>query len=252
MRVKAVLFDLFDTLLLIKDGETFYIPALKRLHEFLAKNEVNVSFEEFKRVYFETRDRLYAETAKNLEEPHFNVRISQTLQKLGYDYAVSHPIVNEGTASFAKEFMHYVVLDDDAIVVLKELQGKCKLGLVSNFAIPECLRELLGKFGLEEFFAVTMVSGTINKRKPSPEIFEKALKALDVDASEAVFVGDTPSMDVEGAKSFGMRAILIERNRPAIDGSELLIYKSPEDDKSIKPDKVIKRLNELLAILEEC
>ena len=67
MRVKAVLFDLFDTLLLIKDGETFYIPALKRLHEFLAKNEVNVSFEEFKRVYFETRDRLYAETAKNLE-----------------------------------------------------------------------------------------------------------------------------------------------------------------------------------------
>ena len=60
-----------------------------------------------------------------------------------------------------------------------------------------------------------------------------------------------PSMDVKGAKSFGMRAILIERNRPAIDGSELLIYKSPEDDKSIKPDKVIKRLNELLTMLEE-
>ncbi|MGB9756550.1 MAG: hypothetical protein ACPLVJ_02080, partial [Candidatus Bathyarchaeales archaeon] len=63
MQVKAVLFDLFDTLLLIRDGEAFYTPSLKKLHEFLVNNGVNVNFEDFKRVYFEVRDSLYAEAS---------------------------------------------------------------------------------------------------------------------------------------------------------------------------------------------
>ncbi|MGQ9507649.1 MAG: hypothetical protein ACUVTB_07360 [Candidatus Bathycorpusculaceae bacterium] len=71
MRVKAVLFDLFDTILLIRDGEAFYTPSLKRLHEFLVNNGVNVDFENFKRIYFEARDGLYAEASKNFEEPPF-------------------------------------------------------------------------------------------------------------------------------------------------------------------------------------
>jgi len=64
MRVKAVLFDLFDTLLLIESSEAFYTPPLMKLHEFLVKNGINVAFEEFKRAYFEVRERLYAEAAK--------------------------------------------------------------------------------------------------------------------------------------------------------------------------------------------
>lgn len=93
MRVKAVLFDLFDTLLLIRGGEAFYMSSLKRLHEFLVHNGVNVDFEDFSRVYFTVRDELYAEASKNFEEPHFNVRVSHTLQRLGYNFDVLHPTV---------------------------------------------------------------------------------------------------------------------------------------------------------------
>jgi len=75
MRVEAVLFDLFNTLVLLESGEVFYTPCLKKLHGFLVKNGVNISFEDFRRVYFEVRDRVYAETEKSLEEPHFNVRV---------------------------------------------------------------------------------------------------------------------------------------------------------------------------------
>jgi predicted HAD superfamily phosphohydrolase YqeG len=46
MRVKAVLFDLFDTLLLLESDDVYYAPSLRRLHEFLVKNGVNVLFEE--------------------------------------------------------------------------------------------------------------------------------------------------------------------------------------------------------------
>jgi hypothetical protein len=49
MQVEAVLFDLFDTLLLMEGGDAFYLPSLHRLHEFLIENHVRVSFEDFAR-----------------------------------------------------------------------------------------------------------------------------------------------------------------------------------------------------------
>jgi len=237
MRVEAVLFDLFNTLVLLESDEVFYMPCLRRLHAFLARNGINIPFEEFRRVYFEVRDKLYAETEKSLEEPHFNVRVSLVLQRVGYDFDVSSPIVVGATVAFTDEFMKYVHLDPDAINVLRGLHGKYKLGLVSNFAIPECASRLLDKFGLTEFFDVVLVSGAINKRKPGSEIFERALKALGVNSSETVFVGDMLDLDVKGAKNVGMKAVLIER-RPS------------EDILNVKPDRVIKSLRELFLMLE--
>ena len=239
MRVKAVLFDLFDTLLMLESSKDFYTPCLKKLHEFLTNNGVSVSFEDFRLVYFEVRDRLYAEVEESLEEPHFNVRVSWTLRRLGYNFDVSHPIVVGATDAFAEEFVRYVRLDDDASNILRKLRRKYKLGLVSNFAIPKCVWRLLDKFGLGEFFDVVLVSAEVNRRKPSPEIFERALKALGVDASEAVFVGDTPSLDVKGSKNVGMKAVLIER-------------RSIEEIVDVKPDRVITSLRELLGVLELC
>jgi len=47
MRVKAVLFDLFDTLFLLERDEAYYTPGLRKLHESLIKNGFEVSFEKF-------------------------------------------------------------------------------------------------------------------------------------------------------------------------------------------------------------
>jgi len=239
MRVEAVLFDLFDTLLLLESNEIYYTPSLRRLYEFLVKNGVNISFEDFILAYFEVRDRFYSESRKTLEEPHFNVRVSQTLQRLGYNFDVSNEVVVGGTRAFADEFMRHVSLDADAFDVLQKLHGKYRLGLISNLAIPECCWKLLDKFGLKGFFDVVVISGEVNRRKPSPEIFEKALKALGVKASRAVFVGDMLDLDVMGPKSVGMKTVLVKR-RPM------------EEAVDVKPDRVITRLSELLVVLEDC
>jgi len=239
MRVEAVLFDLFDTLLLLEKQEAYYPPSLRKLYEFLLKNGISGSFEDFKRVYFEVRDKLYSESRESLEEPHFNLRISQTLQKLGYDFDFSDPIVVGATEAFANEFTRYVSLDTDAPYVLQKLHRKYKLGLISNFAIPECGWKLLEKFGLRRFFDVVIISGEINRRKPSAEVFEKALEALGVKASEAVFVGDMLDLDVAGPKKVGMKTVLINR-------------RSLEENSDVKPDRVITHLSELLVALEDC
>jgi putative hydrolase of the HAD superfamily len=228
------------------------MPSLEKLHKFLVKNGVNVSFEEFSCVYFEVRDKVYEEAKRNLEEPHFNVRVSRTLKRLGYNLEPSDAVVSGATMVFAKEFMSYVRLDENTIPVLQKLHGKYKLGIVSNFAIPECVQGLLEKFGLDKFFDVVVISGAVNRRKPSPEIFQKALKALAVDASETVFVGDTPNMDVQGAKNVGMKAVLIERETAVMDSPNSLVWKPSEAERPIRPDRIIKSLKELPDALENC
>jgi len=237
VQIRAVLFDLFDTLVLLESEEVFYTPCLKSLHESLVRKKVSIPFEDFRHAYFEVRDGLYAQTEKTLEEPHFNVRVSLVLRQFGYDFDVSSPVVVGATMAFADELMNYVHLDVDAFEVLRGLHGKFALGLVSNFAIPECVWSLLDKYSLKEYFDVILISGAINKRKPNPEIFERALEALGVNSSEAVFVGDTIGLDVKGAKNVGMKAFLLERR--AVEGIM-----------DVKPDRSIKSLKELLHVLK--
>jgi putative hydrolase of the HAD superfamily len=239
MKVDAVLFDLFDTLLLLQDQKVYYPPSLKKLYEFLSDNGISIPFDDFKHAYFEVRDKFYSESRKSLNEPHFNVRVSQTLRKFGHNFDISDPIVVGATAAFAEEFMHYVTLDKEALSVLQKLHGKYKLGLISNFAIPECCWNLLERFKLRNYFDIVLISGDIDKRKPGAEIFEKALKALGTKAAKAVFVGDMLDLDVVGPKKVGMKTILIQR-RPI------------GKDVDTRPDKIITHLSELLDMLEDC
>jgi putative hydrolase of the HAD superfamily len=239
MQIKAVLFDMFDTLMLIEKNHAFYSHSLKKTHKFLVKNGIKVRFTDFKDAYIKARDALYVEADANLEEPHFNARISNALGRLGFSVDAKSRIVTGATNAFCEGFMEYVRIDEHATEVLRKLQRKYKLGIVSNFAIPECVVKLLETHGLDKIFDVVVVSGAVNKRKPSPEIFQQALKKLSVDATETVFVGDTVDADIKGAKDMGMKTIFIERR----------VQKETEQ---ICPDQTIKNLSELAAALERC
>jgi hypothetical protein len=48
-------------------------------------------------------------------------------------------------------------------------------------------------------------------RKPSPKIFRRALRLMQISASETVYVGDELDHDVEGAKKVGLHTILLKR-----------------------------------------
>jgi len=81
-----------------------------------------------------------------------------------------------------------------------------KLGLVSNaFDPPHLLHRDLAELGIAERLDVALFSSEVGRRKPDPEIFRRALDFLDVDAAEALFVGDTLASDIAGAAALGMR-----------------------------------------------
>ncbi len=237
MPIKAILFDMFDTLMLIQKNHEFYSPSLMRMYQYLKNHDIAVSFDKFNTAYIKERDALYAKADLNFEEPHFNVRISKALKSLGYNYDETAPLVSAATNEFCEEFMKYVRIDDHAKALVEELHGKYKLGIVSNFAIPECVLKLLKADHLDGLFDVVIVSAAVNKRKPSPEIFKSTLKELKVSASEAIFVGDTIDADIEGPKSIGMKVVYIER-RP---------QKASE---KFTPDQTIKSLSELPLLLK--
>jgi putative hydrolase of the HAD superfamily len=238
MPVKAILFDMFDTLMLIEKEHAFYNPAVKSMHQYIVKNGIPVTFASFRDAYIKARDLLYEEADLKMEEPHFDLRVKNALQNLGFNKEAQTSIVQGATNAFSQQFMSFVRIDDNASQVLNELNSKYRLGIVSNFAIPECVQQLLEREHLTQFFEVIVISGAVNKRKPNPEIFDLALEKMRLDATEVAFVGDTVDADVKGAKDMGMKSVYIDR-RP---------QKGLEE---YPPDYTIKTLNELPFIFQK-
>jgi putative hydrolase of the HAD superfamily len=93
--------------------------------------------------------------------------------------------------------------------LLESLRGRgLKLGLVSNAFDPGwLLHRDLEQMGLAERLDFAVFSSEVGKRKPHPEIFERALDGLGVAPADAVFVGDRLYEDVRGAAELGMTTV---------------------------------------------
>jgi putative hydrolase of the HAD superfamily len=132
----------------------------------------------------------------------FTERIIQGMGGAGETY----PAAVEMTANW--EHADHFELYDDARPVLAELHARgIKIGLLSNT-----------ERDLELFVAhhdlvvdAVLTSRLHGKTKPHETIFRRMLELLDVEAADAVMVGDTVADDVEGARAVGMRAILVDR-----------------------------------------
>lgn len=83
-----------------------------------------------------------------------------------------------------------------------------KLGLVSNaFDPPALMHRDLADTGVAERIDFAVFSSELGRRKPDPEIFLRALRALEVEPSAALFVGDRLYEDVRGAGELGMTTV---------------------------------------------
>jgi putative hydrolase of the HAD superfamily len=128
---------------------------------------------------------------------------------------------------------------DDAMPMLAALKSMgLKTALLSNTHWPREFHEmLLERDGLAEFIDARLYTSELTHVKPHPIAFKAALKALDVRPSRAVFVGDRRYDDVFGARSVGMRTVLV---RPG-----------PEDDNyDIEADATIDSLSALVGIID--
>lgn len=133
-------------------------------------------------------------------------------------------------------------LAEDIDAVLGELAGRgIRLGIVCDvgFSGGEILRGLLAREGLLEHFSGWAFSDEVGHYKPSPQIFEAALAALDSRPEAAMHVGDLRRTDIAGAAALGMKTA---RYRA--------LYDDPSDETSVEADFVFDSHLELPAIVE--
>ena len=91
--------------------------------------------------------------------------------------------------------------------------------------------------GLSQLAPFILVSGEVGYAKPDPRIFADALRSTGLSIPEQVlFVGDNPEADVDGSKSFGMKAAWVRRGRLYPLGLRA-------------PDYVIDKVTEIRAIV---
>jgi putative hydrolase of the HAD superfamily len=94
-----------------------------------------------------------------------------------------------------------------------------KLALISNW--DERLRPLLDRLKLDSYFEAFAISSEIGFSKPSPVIFEEAVRKLGLPAGAILHVGDSHSEDLEGARGAGLRSILLDRKADRLPGESI-------------------------------
>ena len=110
---------------------------------------------------------------------------------------------------------------DDVLSTLEELATKgVRLGVISNW--DERLRVLLRRLKLDGFFETIVVSCEVGFAKPSPVIFERAARTLGLPPESILHIGDSFEMDVQGARSAGLKALrLVRAARPRSDAEAI-------------------------------
>jgi putative hydrolase of the HAD superfamily len=119
--------------------------------------------------------------------------------------------------------------------VLRLLESR-PVGIVTN-GFPDYVEEKLAAIGLAGRLHPVVVAERIEVMKPRPDCFLAAVERLALHPPEVLYVGDSPAVDVVGARGSGLRACWLNRlGAPWPDGADV-------------PDVVIRKLNELPELL---
>jgi 2-haloalkanoic acid dehalogenase type II len=228
MSIKAVLFDLDDTLWPV---ETVIMQAELTLYQWMEvhtpKVVQNVTIESMRK-----RRQALVKTNPRFEYDLWALRhtmLSQVFHEFGSDQSLA----DQAMAVFAHA-RNQVQLYDDVIPVLKQLNLEVSLGSISNGFAD------LQSIGLASYFKVSLAAHSFGCAKPDPRIFRAACAALDLRPQEVLFVGDDLALDVAAAQQVGMQGIWMNRR-----------YLKAEETRHrhVRPDATISDLTQIFTYL---
>ena len=181
-------------------------------------------------------DRFWATTATTQRSTTLSRIVAAAAAELGLD--VGEALLEEAATHHLDAWTPHIRHHPEAVAALSALRDRgLRLGLLSNTHWPRAFHDrFLERDGLADLLDARLYTSELEFQKPHPSAFAAALEALEVEAGEAVFVGDRPWDDIAGAKGVGMRAVL--RPNPLVEGAD------------VEPDAVIDSLRDLVVLVD--
>jgi FMN phosphatase YigB (HAD superfamily) len=247
MPIRAVVFDLFDTLVDLRfedvprhevDGKVVPASALV-LHEAVSERSP-LELGAFVETLMTLDKELHAPRYREGREVATGERFEALVEHLG----IEDPDLPEVLTGLHMGVLKSAVrVPEHHRALLEELRGEVRVGLCSNFTHSATARAILEEAGFDAHLDAIVVSDAVGWRKPRGEIFEAVLDELDAAPNEVLHVGDSLRADVGGAHACGIRNAWITR-RIADPEEALRSHEGPA------PDHSIRDLREVLTLLD--
>ena len=188
--IEAVIFDMFETLVTLFTGRTYFSEHITAA--------LNQPIEAFRKCGHET------EKDRTLGKYSMEEGLSITLKNLGAWSPENVQLVCRKRREALGDT--FKAIPPESLWLLQTLREKgLKTGLITNTFSDE--RDMILSSPLYPLFDAAMISYEHAISKPDPEIYRRAMQALNVTAEECLYVGDGGSHELEGARSLGMQAI---------------------------------------------
>jgi putative hydrolase of the HAD superfamily len=211
--VKAVTFDVWETLLFERDGASSQrtVVRCKNIVQTLNRFDLPFSVEAVGQALGETISSLVRVWDKNKDVLH----LEQI--RLFFEHLTEGKLVLKD--EWIKELsMAYVspifevppYLNPDARELLRSLKSQNKLlGIICNTGITPGteVRRFLAMQGVGDYFDLMIFSDEVGIRKPDRRIFNMVARGLRVKPHEIVHIGDNLKSDAWGAKNAGLGVI---------------------------------------------
>lgn len=200
--IKAILFDLDDTLLNSKEAEYNAICEFKSSFNVFNK----ISNDEFAKIWNQITAGAYDEYEKGkftFKQQRIE-RIKRIFKK--YNVDVSDKEAHERFNMYLKLYEQHWKLIKNAKEVLEKLSKDFKLAIVTN-GDSKHQRKKIETLGIQKYFSQIIISSEVGYAKPSQEIFKLACEKLNLLPEECIMVGDRLKKDIVGSKAIGMKAL---------------------------------------------
>ena len=199
MPVKAVLFDLDDTLV---DRESAYNHVYRVFYDTQSAVNEETSWEEAKEFFWSL-------SPFNATNPRLAILdIKNRWPGVESDPETHHRFYFDRLLEGMKILPHVMELLDDLN------DAGCPWGVVTNG--NELQYRKISAVGLQDKTPFVLASHIFGADKPDPSIYHEAMKLLDVPdlpCSQVMFAGDNPYTDIAGAHGVGMRTAWVHMRR---------------------------------------
>jgi len=218
--IRAVTFDLWNTLLCDRHYADFRIEVLRRIldTENSSKDRESIRIQyvaairHFNEAWRRKRDQQYISATKVVEF---------VLRNLGAELSPNSK--NTVVKGFEEAILSAPPpLLNGVEAVLKSLSRRYRIGLISNSGVTpgRVLRRVLDSHAILQHFGCATFSDEVGYTKPNPIIFRRTVEELHVNPNEAIHVGDLIETDIVGAKSIGMKTVWFNTSEAGLKWDE--------------------------------